>query len=283
MKFLVVLLIRVHYLLNQRGIRARGLGWAQRLLRKQFVFKFLDKKFFYLPSIEGSYDYLIIGKSNEPETQIFLSVLLNPGINASFIDVGASIGEFVFSVSRFVNIKHIYAFEPRPDCALVLRKNKELNDEKRIIVIEKAAGNREGSMEFHLNPGGTSSGIHRSSINSRQRITVECTRLDSVLPEYLENPIILVDVEGAEPLVLEGAEIFIKNNSPLIIFEFNNTSKRFFQIDDIWNILGKDYDIYRLRSDGKLDRNLVDTWNCVAVSNKSEFYNLLQPHVKDLI
>lgn len=269
--------------MNKKGIRMRGLGRIQRLLRKEFVFPFLGKNLFYLPSIKGSYDYLLIGKSNEPETQIFLTALLNSGINASFIDVGASIGEFVLSVSRYANINYIYAFEPRPDCAKVLNKNAQLNNEKRIVVFEKAAGNREGLLEFHLNPGGTSSGMHRSSEDFEKSIIVECTKLDSVLSRDIENPIMLIDVEGAEPLVLEGAKDFIKNTSPLIIFEFNNTSRRHFSLDDIRNILEQDYEIFRLQSDGCLDKDFSQTWNCVAVNKKSGYAKLIQPLLKSEI
>ena len=82
------------------------------------------KQFYYLHAIEGSYDYLLIGKSNEPETHLFSNRVLPKLNTVNFVDVGASIGEFVFSVSNYSNVQNIYPFEPRPDCASVLRKMK---------------------------------------------------------------------------------------------------------------------------------------------------------------
>lgn len=281
MKSIVLLYIRMHYFFRRCGIRIRGLGWVQRFLKKEFVFSFYGKKVLYLPTIEGSYDYLLIGKPNEPETHTFITSLLSSGINASFIDVGASVGEFILGVSRYENIKQIFAFEPRPDCAKVLRTNKELNNEERITVIEKAAGREIIPIKLHLNPGGTSSGIYGSSENIINHITVKCTKLDAELPKNLENPIILVDVEGFEPMVLEGSANFIRKNSPLIIFEFNRTSKKHFYISDIENILGENYKIFRLRGDGKLDSELDKTWNCIAVNNSSLFWQLIQPLIKN--
>lgn len=116
----------------------RGLGKVQKLLKDEFVFKAHRIKFFYNPLIEGSYDYLLIGKSNEPETHLFLQRVLSQLKEANFVDVGASVGEFIFGVSNYTNVQKIFAFEPRPDCAMVLRKNTELNNETRVTVFENA-------------------------------------------------------------------------------------------------------------------------------------------------
>jgi len=64
-------------------------------------------------------------------------------------------------------------------------------------------------------------------------------------------------------------------------FEYNATSKKYFTLEDIQNILPPSYKFYRLRpnGDGRLDNNLNDTWNCVAVSSASEFAQIC----KDLI
>ena len=84
--------------------------------------------------------------------------------------------------------------------------------------------------------------------------------------------IILIDVEGAEPLVMVGGREFMAVNLPLIIFEYDTLSRRYFSLAEIRATLGSRYEIFRLRQDGKLDRDFGQSWNCVAVSIDSAFY-----------
>ncbi len=276
-KNLVITYIRIHYFFHRRGIIIKGLGYVQKLLKREFVFNAFGKKFYYNPGIEGSYDYLLIGRSNEPETQIFLDNTIARLDSANFIDVGASIGEFVFSVCNYSNVKRIFAFEPRPDCASVLRKNEELNGESKISIYENAVSDNVTEVVFFQNPGGTSSGLFKIAGEQKPNTgyKVKTVMLDFVLPIILDNPVILIDVEGAEPLVLKGATTFISTNRPLIIFEFNQTSKRHFSLEDIRNILGEGYEIWRLRGDGTLDMNFANSWNCVAIPQNSKFMEIL--------
>jgi FkbM family methyltransferase len=197
----------------------------------------------------------------------------------NFIDVGASVGEFVMSVCRYQNVQQVFAFEPRPDCAYVLKKNAELNYEKRMIVFENAVGNSESNVVFNLNTGGTSSGLYRNSSINAKTINVKGITLDSALPEKLENPVMLVDVEGAEPKVFAGGINFIKNNKPLIIFEYNQTSKKYYNLKEIQDLLGQNYSIYRLRGDGRLDLEFSDSWNCVAIPDGSLFRTILESSI----
>ena len=277
-KTFILLLIRVLYFFKIKlGIRIPGLGRAQKMLKTSFQFKVNNKLYHYDPSIEGSYDFLLIGKSNEPETHLFLKRVV-PGLHlTNFIDVGASVGEFVLGISNYPNVQKIFAFEPRPDCAEVLQRNLDLNKEDRGTLFRNAASDKNGSITMHLNPGGTSSGIYAHNGSSKRTIEISAIILDDALPEYLENPIMLIDVEGAEPLVLKGGKLFIANNRPLIIFEFNTTSKEFFTLEDIQNILGGNYTVYRLKSDGNLDREFSNSWNCVAVPGNSVFSDILFP------
>ena len=201
---------------------------------------------------------------------------------ANFIDVGASVGEFVFGVSRYKNVQHIYAFEPRPDCAEVLRKNAKLNKEERIAIFENALDNiGGGELVIHLNAGGSSSGIY-SLQNKFQSNTVEVKTmtLDMTLPVILQNTVLLIDVEGAEPLVLEGGRTFIQKNKPLIIFEYNQISKNHFHINEIIEILGSGYEIFRLKGDGNLDQDFSNSWNCVAIPENSLFEEVLLASIK---
>ncbi len=282
MRIFVSLFILIHFLLNKSGFKLKGLGVVQRFLNHSFIFEAFDKKFWYDPDIEGSYDYLLIGKPNEPETHLFLDKLLKHPEQFNFVDVGASVGEFITGVSRYKNIKNIYAFEPRPACAIVLNRSAQLNKEDRIKVFEFAVDDKgTGEISIHLNAGGTSSGFY--SIPDRKGgrfIMAKTITLDNALPHTLPNTVVLIDVEGAEPLVMKGAAGFIRENKPLIIFEYNHISKKYFRLDEIIGILGTDYNIYRLSGDGNLDNDFDNSWNCIAVPSDTLFESLIRSSIK---
>jgi hypothetical protein len=91
----------------------------------------------------------------------------------------------------------------------------------------------------------------------------------------LDNTILLIDVEGAEPMVIRGGMEFIKQNNPMIIFEFNKVSKKHFNLIDIQNILGESYLIYRIKHDGSLDQDFSNSWNCAAIPANTDFEAIL--------
>lgn len=231
---------------------------------------------YFSPNIEGSYDYLLIGKSNEPETHLLLNKIINGLDRFNFIDIGASVGEFVLAMTKFDSLERCYAFEPRPECVFVLEKNNELNNENRVQVFNKAVSDRPSKLKIYRNAGGSSSGLYELSDTSEASyVMVDTVKLDDVLPELLVNPIILIDIEGAEPLAISGASQFIATNRPLIIFEYNETSKKHFRLDEIQYLLGEQYSIYRLKHDGSLDNDFSNSWNCVAIPHSTVFEKLL--------
>jgi hypothetical protein len=88
--------------------------------------------------------------------------------------------------------------------------------------------------------------------------------------------VVLIDVEGAELLVPQGGREFLRRAKPLVIFEYNELGRSQYTLDAVRTVLGDGYHFYRLGPHGLLDRNLRDTWNCVAVSKESMFYEVCQ-------
>ena len=230
---------------------------------------------FFNHRVAGCYVRLINGEYTEPETHIFIQRVIG-GINSSvnFIDVGANVGEMVLDAAQYEKVKYIYAFEPHPECAKACRISMMLNGyDDKAVVIQKILSENTDPVKFDFNaisPNASSIVIS----DEKSGTFVYPATLDNEFPGAIETSILLIDVEGAEPLVLKGGENFIKRNLPLIIFEYNDTSKKYFNLDNIRKILGSDYHIYRLRSDAYLDRDYINTWNCVAVNVNSAFYNL---------
>ncbi len=102
------------------------------------------------------------------------------------------------------------------------------------------------------------------------------TTLDQELGSWVAQVILLVDVEGCEPNVLEGGQDVIAKKRPVVIFEYNSISKAPFSISDICGSLDEHYRIYRLRQDGRVGFSVDNAWNCVGAPRPSFFSNILE-------
>jgi FkbM family methyltransferase len=103
----------------------------------------------------------------------------------------------------------VFAFEPLPKNADVLRRNIKANGLQNVTVIEAALANRDGRSTFS-----TSSNFSMGRLDAGGEIEVETARIDSLglpLPNVMK-----VDVEGAEALLIDGAESAILASRPII-------------------------------------------------------------------
>jgi len=216
------------------------------------------------------YSSLIAGEFPEPQTHhFFRKVIPNITSRIGFIDVGVAVGEMVIDAAGYDNVNRVIAFDPDAELAKAIRLSAAINEYDNIKVISKAVADKVKTVNFRFNRyRGTSGKIYEEE-NSKTEKTV-CTTLDKEIEDNDIPYIVLIDVEGAESLVLRGGSKFIKQQQPLIIFEYINGEDN--NLPEIRNILGQEYEIYRMRDDGSLEHNLDRTWNCVAVHNESVFY-----------
>lgn len=251
----------------------RGLGFALRILRQEFVFHAYGLKFWFNPECAGAYCVMPAGYWNEPETHLFLDNILArmPG-DMAFIDVGASVGEMVIPMATHKNVRHVTAFEPQVQCALAIEKSARLNGLKNISVVPCAASEKSGVLGLASSLRGPTAAAVTLSLESIESLEVPCVTVDETISNVADlHTIMLIDVEGYEPFVMRGAVKLVKTALPLIIFEYNNTSKQHFSLDDVRNILPGSYRFYRLRGDGRLDQDFSNSWNCVGVPSGTDF------------
>jgi len=222
---------------------------------------------------------MIIDEWNEPETHTFLKhVIVGVDGEVNFVDVGASIGEFVIDMAACKKIASVIAFEPQPESAEAIRKSCAVNGFRNVRIIQKIVADIPKEMYFLENDRSpTASRPLFSSVQevteSQRLIKTIGTTLDEELAAVEADSIVLLDIEGGEYLAMKGALDFIRRCKPLLIFEYNSTSKQSFDLKMVRNLLGPDYSIYRLRSDGRLDSEETSTWNMVAVGKSSIFFN----------
>jgi FkbM family methyltransferase len=136
------------------------------------------------------------------------------------IDVGANAGLYSLHLSRLV--PQVYAFEPHPRMARILRANMPAN----VKVTRAAVSNVDGQarLRFPINGGfeddvlGTIDSSNTAVVSADYRtVDVVTVRLDS----WAMAPVgfIKIDVEGHEFSVLRGAEATLNRDKPTLLIE----------------------------------------------------------------
>lgn len=265
-----------------------GLGRSLDLIKREHVFAVEGKKVFFDPRIGRAYGMMIIGRWNEPETHIFLkNVLDRIDGSVNFVDVGASIGEFVVDMASHEKAAKVIAFEPQPEAANAIGKSFAINGFQKGHIIQKIVTDDLKDLYFlHDQRSPTASHVVSSisdDLKGNQRLMkIPGTTLDDELSEIEGSTIILLDMEGGEYLAMKGALGFIRRWRPLLIFEYNSVNRKSFDLNMVRDLLGSNYSIYRLSSDGHIDSNETQTWNMVAVSKSSNFYTVVSSLYDDV-
>lgn len=250
-------------------VNLRGIGFVVSRIRTDAVLDVHRNRFFFDHELSSCYLRMLSGDYNEPETHDFVGFLLDESQERVVVlDVGANIGEMVIDFSGHANVTRVIAFEPNPACAAAIDKSLALNGRTNVTLVRKAASAESGTAYFHLEPGlAVSSSL--MDAHSGDSITVETTTVDQECSDISADSVMIIDVEGAELLVMRGARDFIRRNGPVIIFEHHEQNKKHYSVEDVRRELGDRYEIFRLRRDGFLDASVDQAWNCAAVPRDS--------------
>ncbi|TXI76021.1 MAG: FkbM family methyltransferase [Dokdonella sp.] len=158
----------------------------------------------------------------EYETSMLAIGALRPGDLA--IDVGAHVGYFTFLFRLLVGATgKVFAFEPMPDTYRRLVENVRRNGFDNVLPLSLALAERSGRARFNISARneGESSLIYALPGDSCE---VEVTSLDEHFSEpFLARPRLLkIDAEGAEMLILQGAQQWFAREAPeMVICEIN--------------------------------------------------------------
>lgn len=176
--------------------------------------KLLDGKLtFVAPS-------LVRAVPTEAHVLTWITELLRPG--DTFFDVGAHCGWMsLVACHRVGNAGKVIAFEPSPPLAKILQYNKAANRFRQMEVVARAVADSEDQLlPFYLVNQGHSflnslvdhaAHFPAGSETRKTTIPVRTITLDEFCRrQNLEPDLIKIDVEGAEPLVLQGARSLLK-------------------------------------------------------------------------
>lgn len=129
---------------------------------------------------------------------------------AVFVDVGANVGYYSFLL--YNNFDTILAVEPHPDNVAIITGIKKERNFLKIKICPFAVGDKDrDEVRFYIGShcGGHTLSAQRSSSTSKNQqkyMKVAMVTLKALLRNYESVDLVKVDVEGAEWLVLKGAE-----------------------------------------------------------------------------
>lgn len=164
----------------------------------------------------------------EPETLTLFERLVPVG--GVVLDVGAHVGQYAIRASSLVGPGgRVHAFEPDTRTMAVLKGNIRRNGLKNVALHSCCLSDRPGEATFYsarsdnvggasLRPNPSSSGYSRS---------VQVSTLDAVAASEPRIDLVKIDVEGAELLVLRGAQAALELHRPCLIVELSVNSSPF--------------------------------------------------------
>lgn len=168
------------------------------------------------------------GKLFEPETTRYLLETLQPG--QAVLDIGANRGYVTLIAALKVGLGgRVHSFEPNPTVRDELTRHVAMNSVSDRVTISPLALSNQSDQEvtFYLSTLATNTGLSSltpseellkaQTLSPEHTITVQTKTLSDYVDEAgLTTPIdlIKIDVEGAETLVLEGAERLLNERPP---------------------------------------------------------------------
>lgn len=137
-------------------------------------------------------------------------------------DIGANTGLYSLFAAKVCHHGTVVAFEPYPPNLRVLRQDIARNSLYNITVVESALSDSVGEIEFNQ-PRNNDIGYGSSSINvkkDREALTLPTTTGDTLIADGEIPPpnVVKIDVEGAEPLVIDGMKEALANPNCRVLY-----------------------------------------------------------------
>lgn len=189
----------------------------------------------------------------------FLASYLRPEM--TFADVGANIGEMTLIAAKRLVKGKVLAFEPMPETFAQLARNVELNRFKTVTLFNHGLFNQDDSLSLYVKEdrpfGMVNEGVPSlfSTGADQKALAVRLRKFDDVAAEcdLKRLDVMKIDVEGAEMMVLRGAENSIRKFRPVIIAEMSEANFQragYTSVELLSYIRGLDYEVRSLDDPG---------------------------------
>jgi len=188
---------------------------GRRLSRKSV--RVFGKTLFLDPGADLDLSFL---DRSEPEvTAIFER---HVGEGDTVVDIGAHIGYHTLFLAQRVGPRgKVYAFEPHPDNAALLRKTVAENGFANVVVEQKAVWNETGTGTLFESPHNTVDHRMVAAGKGRAPVIVETVALDDYFEAGTRVDLVKMDMQGAEGQALTGMQRLIADQERIaIVTEF---------------------------------------------------------------
>jgi FkbM family methyltransferase len=117
----------------------------------------------------------------------------------------------------------VYCFEPTKIYSDILKLNLQANKAENVRVIKKGLSNKKQELKIHIGESSASVHIPGNYLNEATEIISLITLDEFIEQDPLEKiDLIKVDIDGHEPLFLEGACKTIEKYDPIILMEVSH-------------------------------------------------------------
>ncbi|MGH7214114.1 MAG: FkbM family methyltransferase [Tepidisphaeraceae bacterium] len=169
----------------------------------------------------------VLGTS-EPQTQDALTRFVKPG--AVVYDIGCNVGFVTVLCARLAGPDgHVYAFDPVPKHAALVRHNAASNDFHNVTAYECAVSSSTGKAQLWMDDISARSRLegYFSSEEKGRMVPVAMITIDGMIEQQqLRAPtFVKIDVEGAEVEALKGMSRTLREHRPVLICDTHATHK----------------------------------------------------------
>ena len=137
-----------------------------------------------------------------------------------FIDVGACYGRYIILLGK--RYKQLIAIEPHPQNMQIIKSNVECAGLTNVRFIQCAVSDQDGYADLYL--GSRDDWHSLDGGRDKEKVNVKTLTLASILSGYWVD-LVKVDVEGAEWVVLKGAEPILERIRSWIV-ELHNLERK---------------------------------------------------------
>ncbi len=163
--------------------------------------------------------FFINNQDEEQPLVEFIKKVIKKGDN--IIELGSNIGYYTLLLAKLVGEEgKVFAFEPYLHNIEILKLNVELNNNKNVIMIQKAVHDTTGKVNMYIcEYDNRNNSIYCTyTMKTDKIIEVDSITIDDYFKNFNENiNFIKMDIQGAEYKAIKGMESLIQRSNNLML------------------------------------------------------------------